>query len=61
VRTPTARAAGIADLEIVADSHEQYPYRFGGQQATVLRRALPCDDYGSSTTVGLSSRWNASP
>jgi ERCC4 domain/Lsr2 len=46
VRTPTARAAGIADLEIVADSHEQYPYRFGGQQATVLRRALPCGDYG---------------
>ena len=46
VRTPTARAAGMADLEIVADSHEQYPYRFGGQQATVLRRALPCGDYG---------------
>ena len=46
VRTPTARAAGVADLEIVADSHEQYPYRFGGQQATVLRRALPCGDYG---------------
>ncbi|MGH3163368.1 MAG: ERCC4 domain-containing protein, partial [Streptosporangiaceae bacterium] len=46
VRTPTARAAGVADLEIVADSHEQYPYRFGGQQVTVLRRALPCGDYG---------------
>ena len=46
VRTPTARAAGISDLEIIADSHEQYPYRFGGQQATVLRRALPCGDYG---------------
>jgi ERCC4 domain len=46
VRTPTARAAGIADLQIVADSHEQYPYRFAGQQATVVRRALPCGDYG---------------
>jgi ERCC4 domain len=46
VRTPTARAAGVADLEIVADSHEQYPYRFGRQQAAVLRRALPCGDYG---------------
>jgi hypothetical protein len=46
VRTPTARAAGIPDLEIVADSHEQYPYRFGNQQATVLKRALPCGDYG---------------
>jgi hypothetical protein len=46
VRTPTARAAGLADLEIVADSHEQYPYRFAGQQATVVKRALPCGDYG---------------
>jgi hypothetical protein len=46
VRTPTARAAGIADLQIVVDSHEQYPYRFADQQATVLRHALPCGDYG---------------
>src|SRR5260221_7172785 len=46
VRTPTARAAGIADLQIVVDSHEQYPYRFAGQQATLVRRALPCGDYG---------------
>jgi ERCC4 domain len=46
VRTPTARAAGIPDLEIVADSHEQYPYRFANQQVTVLKRALPCGDYG---------------
>jgi hypothetical protein len=46
VRTPTARAAGIADLQIIADSHEQYPYRFATQQATVVRRALPCGDYG---------------
>jgi hypothetical protein len=46
VRTPTARAAGIADLEIVTDSHEQYPYRFASQQATVVKRALPCGDYG---------------
>jgi hypothetical protein len=46
VRTPTARAAGLGDLEIVADSHELYPYRFAGQQVTVVRRALPCGDYG---------------
>jgi hypothetical protein len=46
VRTPTARAAGLADLEIVVDSHEQYPYRFASQQATVVKRALPCGDYG---------------
>lgn len=46
VRTPTARAAGIADLEIVVDVHEQYPYRFAGQQVRAVRRALPCGDYG---------------
>ena len=46
VRTPSARAAGIAGLQIVADSHEQYPYRFAAQQVTVIRRALPCGDYG---------------
>jgi len=30
----------------VADSHERYPYRFAAQQATVLRRALPCGGSG---------------
>jgi hypothetical protein len=46
VRTPTARAAGIAGLEIVVDAHEQYPYRFAKQQVFTVRRALPCGDYG---------------
>ncbi|MGQ0718892.1 MAG: ERCC4 domain-containing protein [Pseudonocardiales bacterium] len=46
VRTPTARAAGITELEIVVDSHEQYGYRFANQQARIVRRALPCGDYG---------------
>jgi len=46
VHTPTARAAGIAELEIVVDSHEQYPYRFTGQQVRTVKRALPCGDYG---------------
>ena len=46
VTTPTARAAGLAELEIVVDSHEQYAYLFGGQQVTTVRRALPCGDYG---------------
>lgn len=46
VRMPTARAAGIVELEIVVDSHEQYPYRFAGQQVRTVRRALPCGDYG---------------
>jgi hypothetical protein len=46
VRTPTARAAGITELEIVVDSHEQYAYRFGSQQVRTVKRALPCGDYG---------------
>jgi len=46
VTTPTARAAGIASLEIVVDTREHYPYRFASQQATTVKRALPCGDYG---------------
>ena len=37
VTTPTARAAGIAELEIVVDSHEQYAYRFGGQPVSTVK------------------------
>ena len=50
VRTPTARASGVHDLEIVVDAHERYAYGFGGKAVTVVRRALPCGDYG--TVVG---------
>lgn len=46
VTVPTARAAGMAELEILVDSHERYPYRFQHQQARTARRALPCGDYG---------------
>ena len=46
VRTPTARAQGIEELQIVVDAHEQYPYRFATQQVNTVRRALPCGDYG---------------
>jgi hypothetical protein len=46
VRVPTARAAGVADLEIVIDTRERYPYRFSGRQAHPVRQALPCGDYG---------------
>lgn len=48
VATPTARAAGITELEVIVDSHEQYPYRFAKQQATTVRRALPAGDYGTT-------------
>jgi hypothetical protein len=46
VRTPTARADGIEELQILVDAHEQYAYRFRTQQASTLQRALPCGDYG---------------
>ena len=46
VKTPTARAQGIDGLQIVVDSHEQYAYRFTGQQVSTVKRALPCGDYG---------------
>lgn len=45
VSTPSARAAGVADLEIVVDAHERYAYGFTGQQVTTSKRALPCGDY----------------
>jgi hypothetical protein len=45
VRVPTARAAGLLDLEILIDSHERYPYRFATQQAQTQRASLACGDY----------------
>jgi hypothetical protein len=46
VRTPTARASGLAELEILVDAHERYPYTFTGQQVSTIKTALPCGDYG---------------
>jgi hypothetical protein len=48
VRRPTARAAGLAELEIVVDVREQYPYRFADRRVRVIRRALPAGDYGTT-------------
>lgn len=45
VTTPTARAAGVAGLEIIVDTREQYAYRFANQQTTTVKRSLPCGDY----------------
>ena len=45
VRVPTARAAGVAELLIVVDAHERYPYRFAHQQVQTERRGLRCGDY----------------
>jgi hypothetical protein len=46
IRVPRRRAAGLAELTILVDTRERYPYRFAHQQATTERRALPAGDYG---------------
>jgi hypothetical protein len=46
VALPTARAAALADLTILVDTYERYAYKFGDKQVTLVRRALPCGDYG---------------
>ena len=48
--TPTARAAGIAGLEIVVDSHEQYAYRF----ATASRSPRSSGRFPAVTTAWSS-------
>ena len=46
-RLPTARAGGLAaELEVLVDDRERYPYRFARQQARTARRRLPAGDYG---------------
>lgn len=45
VTTPTARAAGIPDLEILVDTRERYAYRFAQQQVATVKKALSCGDY----------------
>lgn len=44
-KVPTARASGVAGMEIVVDSHERYAWKFTDQQATTTKRALPAGDY----------------
>lgn len=46
VSVPSARAAGIADLEIVVDVHERYAWKFSDQQATTVAAPLEAGDYG---------------
>lgn len=53
VRLPTARAAGIEELEILVDAHERYPYTFADRQVRTVRRGLPCGDYAVSIGAKL--------
>lgn len=54
VQVPTALAAGVADLEIVVDAHERYPYTFARQQVRTIRRGLSCGDYAVSLEPGAA-------
>lgn len=46
VRTPTARASGVPDLEVVVDSRERYGYTFADRPVTTTRARLVAGDYG---------------
>ncbi len=46
VTVPGARASGVADLEIVVDHRERYPFTFADRQATTRREPLAAGDYG---------------
>lgn len=42
---PSARASGVADMEIHVDTHERYGWRFDRWQAHTVKSALPVGDY----------------
>ncbi len=46
IRVPRRLAAGLAELTILIDTRERYPYKFAQQQASTQRQALPAGDYG---------------
>lgn len=46
VNVPRARGSGVAELEILVDSHERYGYSFKDQQVVTRRAALSAGDYG---------------
>ena len=51
VTLPTARASGQV-LTIIADTNETRGWRFGDQQAEVVRRKLPIGDYAVEDAAG---------
>ena len=46
IRVPRRLAAELAELTILIDTRERYPYKFTQQQASTERQALPAGDYG---------------
>ena len=60
IRVPRRLAAGQAELTILIDSRERYPYKFTQQQATTQRHAPPHRRLRRRNTMARSSRpWNA--
>jgi hypothetical protein len=55
VTTPAARACGVAALPVVVDSGERYAYKFPRQQVVLVRRRLPCGDYGVEVAGSLNA------
>lgn len=45
VRTPTARASGIAHLEVLVDVYERYAWKFTGEDVVTTKKALTAGDY----------------
>ena len=56
IRVPRRRAAELAQITILVDTRERYPYKFTQQQADTERRALPAGDYGIANDNDRSSR-----
>jgi hypothetical protein len=46
VRTPTARAGGQPELQVIVDAHERYAWRFNRSGVSTTTRELPAGDYG---------------
>jgi hypothetical protein len=57
IRVPRRRAAGYrgAELEILVDTRERYPYRFAGKQARTTRRLLRVGDYAVEVNGALAA------
>ena len=62
VTLPGARASGVADLEIVVDIRERYPFTFADRQATTRREPLERRRLRTPRRrAAAGDRWSASP
>jgi hypothetical protein len=59
IRVPRRLAAGLAELTILIDTRERYPYKFAQQQVSTERQALPAGDYGIAHDGEIIAVWSA--